>query len=110
MEAVHLTGMLGALPFRVFVNPRSGSAWVGPLSETGFRRAKADITSWRDYRPTPLRELSAITAGAGVACIRLKDEADRFGLGSFKALGGAYAVASVVADELARRVVAQDVR
>jgi diaminopropionate ammonia-lyase len=38
--------------------------------------------------------------------VRLKDEAGRFGLGSFKALGGAYAVAEVVAGELARRGVA----
>ena len=44
------------------------------------------------------------TAGLGV--VRLKDEAGRFGLGSFKALGGAYAVAEVVAGELARRGVA----
>jgi diaminopropionate ammonia-lyase len=35
--------------------------------------------------------------------VRLKDEATRFGLGSFKALGGAYAVAQVLAAELARR-------
>ena len=37
----------------------------------------------------------------------LKDEAGRFGLGSFKALGGAYAVAGVLASELARAGVAQ---
>jgi diaminopropionate ammonia-lyase len=110
MEAVHRTGMLGPLPFRVLVNPRFGEARMGPLSEVGFRQAKADITSWRDYRATPLRELSAIAVRAGVACIRLKDEAGRFGLGSFKALGGAYAVASVVAAELARQGVSQDVR
>jgi diaminopropionate ammonia-lyase len=38
-----------------------------------------------------------------VQCIRLKDEAERFGLGSFKALGGAYAVAEVLSAELMRR-------
>ena len=42
--------------------------------------------------------------------IRLKDEATRFGLGSFKALGGAYAVAWVLAAELARRGVASEAR
>ena len=36
----------------------------------------------------------------------MKDEAARFGLGSFKALGGAYAVAMLLADALSRRGVA----
>jgi diaminopropionate ammonia-lyase len=36
-----------------------------------------------------LRDLPALAAQAGLGAIRLKDEATRFGLGSFKALGGA---------------------
>ncbi len=36
----------------------------------------------------------------------MKDESSRFGLGSFKALGGAYAVAIVLSGELSRRGVA----
>ena len=38
--------------------------------------------------------------------LRIKNEAGRFGLGSFKALGGAWAVAQVLAHELARRGIA----
>jgi diaminopropionate ammonia-lyase len=38
-----------------------------------------------------------------VASLRIKDEGGRFGLGSFKALGGAYAVANLLTAELARR-------
>jgi diaminopropionate ammonia-lyase len=38
--------------------------------------------------------------------VRIKDEGERFGLGSFKALGGAWAVAQVLAAELSRRGVA----
>src|SRR6202042_2695654 len=52
-------------------------------------------------------ELRDLAREAGVAVMRLKDEAGRFGLGSFKALGGAYAVAGVLANELARTGVAQ---
>ena len=52
----------------------------------------------------PPREEIARAAGVGV--VRLKDEAPRFGLGSFKALGGAYAVGNLLRDELARRGVA----
>ena len=102
--------MLGSLPFVLFTNPRFDAAVIGRLSDQGFVRARAEITSWRDYAQTPLRELPALAATAGVAGIRLKDEAGRFGLGSFKALGGAYAVAEVLSAELARRGVAAAAR
>jgi len=72
------------------------------LSSAGFRRAKAEITSWSGYAPTPLRDLREIARRTGLARIRLKDEATRFGLQSFKALGGAYAVGLLLLDELAR--------
>ncbi|HTN11973.1 MAG TPA: pyridoxal-phosphate dependent enzyme, partial [Acetobacteraceae bacterium] len=72
------------------------------LPDGGYRRARAAITAWPGYAPTPLLDLAPIAADAGVARIRLKDEAGRFGLGSFKALGGAYAVANLLEVEHAR--------
>jgi diaminopropionate ammonia-lyase len=98
--------MIGPLPFSLFSNPRAGTPGVVVLPEAGFRRARREITGWTDYRPTPLRDLPALAGQIGVAALRLKDEAERFGLGSFKALGGAYAVAMVLADALARDGVA----
>ncbi|MDR3537524.1 MAG: diaminopropionate ammonia-lyase [Acetobacteraceae bacterium] len=98
--------MLGPHPFSLFVNPRLGTPGVVVLPAAGFRRAKAEITSWAGYAPTPLRDLPEIAHAAGIGVLRLKDEASRFGLGSFKALGGAYAVANLLASELARRGVA----
>jgi len=95
--------MLGPHPFTLFVNPRFGTPGLVVLPEAGFRRAKHEITGWNGYAPTPLHDLADLAAPAGVAALRLKDEAGRFGLGSFKALGGAYAVANLLADELARR-------
>jgi diaminopropionate ammonia-lyase len=94
--------MLGPHPFSLFANPRQGSPGVTVLSAAGFRRAKAEITAWPGYAPTPLHDLALLAAPLGVAVIRLKDEATRFGLGSFKALGGAYAVAMLLLNELAR--------
>ncbi|MFC7693122.1 hypothetical protein ACFQY5_29745 [Paeniroseomonas aquatica] len=41
-----------------------------------------------------------------MASVHWKDEGPRFGLGSFKALGGAYAVLKLLQAELARRGVA----
>ena len=100
--------MLAPHPFRLFVNPAAGTPGTVVLPEGGWRRAKAEITSWPGYAPTPLRDFPALAAGAGIAALRIKDEAGRFGLGSFKALGGAYAVAQLLAGELARRGVAAD--
>jgi diaminopropionate ammonia-lyase len=47
-------------------------------------------------------------ANAGLTVLRLKNEASRFGLGSFKALGGAYAVQKLLAAERARPTAQQD--
>jgi diaminopropionate ammonia-lyase len=102
--------MLGTMSFRLFANPRSGGTPETILPDTGFERAKAEITAWDGYEVTPLHDMTALARQSGVAAILLKDEATRFGLGSFKALGGAYAVYSVLADELARRGVASGVR
>ena len=55
------------------------------------------IASWPGYAPTPLVDLPALAADLGLGRIRIKDEGGRFGLGSFKALGGAYAVERALA-------------
>lgn len=98
--------MLSPHAFRLFINPAAGTPGTVVLPDGGYRRARREITSWPGYAPTPLREFPELAAGAGVASVRIKDEAPRFGLGSFKALGGAYAVAQVLLAELARRNVA----
>ncbi|MGE0224378.1 MAG: diaminopropionate ammonia-lyase [Acetobacteraceae bacterium] len=99
--------MLAAYSFRLFPNPRVGTPGIVVLPAAGFRRAMQEITGWTGYAPTPLRDLPAIAAEAGLGALRLKDESGRFGLGSFKALGGAYAVACLLTEELARRGIAR---
>ena len=95
--------MLDPSPFTVFANPLAGTPDTEVLPEAGFRHAQAEIAAWPGYTPTPLHDLPGLARQASVASIRLKDESGRFGLGSFKALGGAYAVADLLARELARR-------
>ncbi|RSN02608.1 PLP-dependent lyase/thiolase [Nonomuraea sp. WAC 01424] len=53
------------------------------------RRARAHFARHPAYRPTPVHTLTGL-GGAGT--VHVKDESGRMGLGSFKALGGAYAV------------------
>jgi diaminopropionate ammonia-lyase len=55
-------------------------------------KALAEIQTWAGYEPTPLYTLAALAKQIGVGEIYYKDEGPRFGLGSFKALGGAYGV------------------
>jgi diaminopropionate ammonia-lyase len=97
--------MLDPYPFSLFANPRAGVPGTVVLPASGYRQARETITAWPGYAPTPLLDLPAIAQRAGVATVRLKDEAERFGLGSFKALGGAYAVAQLLRAGRAPRTV-----
>ena len=65
------------------------------LSPQDGERAITAIECWGQYKPTPLRNLPKVAEAAGVAGVYYKDESERFGLGSFKALGGAYAVSQL---------------
>ena len=67
------------------------------LSLAGARAAHAAISAWEGYAPTPLRDLAAIADRLDLGQVLYKDEGKRFGLKSFKALGGAYAVDRIVA-------------
>src|SRR5258706_3485638 len=95
--------VLNSAGLRWLVNPRVARAQPyrdgvreNILSLAAFDQAKREITSWPGYNPTPLRRLSRLAARAGLREILYKDEAERFGILSFKALGGAYAVFKVL--------------
>ena len=79
-------------------NPRAGRAapLPGVLTNELRREAQAAIRAWPGYAPTPLLDLPGLARRLGVAAVSWKDEGGRFGLGSFKALGGAYAVQRLV--------------
>jgi diaminopropionate ammonia-lyase len=70
------------MAFRVFANPNFGTPVLAPLTDAGFRQAKAEISSWPGYAFTPLRDLAAVARQADLAAIRLKDEAGRYAVGS----------------------------
>jgi diaminopropionate ammonia-lyase len=95
--------MIAPRPHRLLLNRNHGTPGLVVLPEGGWRRARAEITSWPGYQPTPLRSLPEIAAEARIGALHYKDEGGRFGLGSFKALGGAYAVKCLAVAELARR-------
>jgi diaminopropionate ammonia-lyase len=56
------------------------------------------------HAETPLHALPALSRELGVGSIHVKDEGHRLGLGSFKALGGSYAVIRLLLDEAGLRL------
>ncbi len=52
-----------------------------------------------EYSPTPLLRLSNLAGSLGLRQILVKDEAHRFGLKAFKALGASYAIYRFICDE-----------
>ena len=93
---------------RVHLNPRRdrdrayGPAERRVISRETREQARAAISGWPGYAPTPLVDLPGLAARLGIAGVRIKHERHRFDLGSFKALGGAYGVMRVLERETGR--------
>ncbi|MGB7302389.1 MAG: diaminopropionate ammonia-lyase [Burkholderiaceae bacterium] len=81
-------------------------AWTTVVSANAFAQAHADISQWPGYHPTPLLRLNALAGTLGVGEILYKNEAERFQVGSFKALGAPYAAARVLSEALQTRGIA----
>ncbi|MBZ9817714.1 diaminopropionate ammonia-lyase [Mesorhizobium sp. CA7] len=73
------------------------------LGTAGGERAERYLEARDDHAETPLHALPALADHLGVAALYIKDEGQRLGLGSFKALGGAYAVMRLVLEEASKR-------
>jgi len=65
------------------------------LSSETCRKAIEEISTWSGYQTTNMPVLDDFAEAGGVTKVWYKDESTRFGLGSFKALGGSYAVAKL---------------
>ena len=93
---------------------RDGDAAFRVISSEDFAISRAEITKWEGYAPTPLVSLEALAKEIGIGEVLYKDESPRFGLGSFKALGGSYAAQRVlqrrISDKLDQEVALADIR
>jgi diaminopropionate ammonia-lyase len=79
---------------RLVVNPfrQPDPAWDETLMDAFEANDIADLhRSIPEYKPTPLIELPGLARKLGIGLIAVKDEAHRFGLKAFKALGATYA-------------------
>lgn len=70
------------------------------FSEQQARIAQRFHSSFKEYRTTPLTELTHLSHKLGIKNLFVKDESYRFGLNAFKVLGGSFAIASYIAQEL----------
>lgn len=77
---------------------------VETLGQDAADMAERFLARRADHRETPLHALPGLAKRIGVASIHVKDESQRLGLGSFKALGGSYAVVRLVLEEASRRL------
>lgn len=91
-----------------FKNPQKDSSNEYPeflkaiFSLEKAQQAVNEITQWPGYQKTPLENLSNLAKNLKVEKIWYKDESQRFDLKSFKALGGAYAVARLLKNKIAK--------
>lgn len=101
---------LPTLEAACFLNPRNdrkepyGTTRARILNASALDAARSTITTWPGHVRTPLHALPDLAAALGVQSVHYKDEGGRFGLGSFKALGGAYAVARLLCSQLGQRL------
>ncbi|MHC0052511.1 diaminopropionate ammonia-lyase [Actibacterium sp. D379-3] len=83
-------------------NSHKPSRSTGYLFTVAATRPLALLASCPVYAPTPLREMHTLAGAVDVAQLWVKDETQRMRLGSFKALGGAFAVAQMICDASGR--------
>jgi diaminopropionate ammonia-lyase len=105
MSTFRLTVNTHAAPAATLYGPERSQA----MSAAGFDAAVREVASWPGYAPTPLVPLPGLARKLGVGRLDYKDERGRFGLASFKALGGAYAVLRLLAREIEARGAGRDV-
>ncbi len=103
-----MTNVLAVHSVHLFHNARAASGGdYGPalravINPEEAEAARWEIETWPGFAPTPLVSLPGLARAAGLGSVAYKDEGGRFGLRSFKALGGAYAVYRLLAREAER--------
>jgi len=94
----------GAELVHVAAKPVASDATTSVITPQDFAASNDEIRQWPGYAATPLFSLPALAKALGISAVKYKDEGPRFGLGSFKALGGAYAALRILQRELSARL------
>ena len=84
--------------------PKSGDRQLTVMALDEVARAQAFHKSFPQYTVTPLARLDGMAGRLGLGGLFVKDESYRFGLNAFKVLGGSFAMARYIAEEMGRDV------
>jgi len=85
---------------KVLINPGEGGDKPTFLSRSEGKQVYRFHQTVHNYAATPMESLENLAGKLGLGGLYIKDESHRFGLNSFKALGGTYAMAKVICNEI----------
>jgi diaminopropionate ammonia-lyase len=85
-------------------NARLDDGDADTLSIAAAQQVETFLARRANYKPTPLYRMRGLAVELSVGEISIKDEGVRLGLGSFKALGGSYAVIHLVLEAASQRL------
>ena len=97
MKTVHLQYIDNHLP-------KTDDPYLHLMSREEVTKARNFHRTFPQYKETPLQDLRHMARNLGVGRIAVKDESWRFGLNSFKVLGGAFAMAKYLAREMGMEI------
>lgn len=84
--------------------PKSDDKQLQIMSLSNVAKARFFHSSFPQYSITPLARLDGMAQYLGLAGLYVKDESYRFGLNAFKVLGGSFAMAKYIAQQMKRDV------
>lgn len=84
--------------------PRSDDRQLSIMSLENVAKARSFHRSFPQYSITPLARLDGMAKHLGLGSLFVKDESYRFGLNAFKVLGGSFAMACYIAQQMGRDV------
>ena len=84
--------------------PPSEDSQLSIMSLGNVAKARFFHTSFPQYSITPLARRSGMAQYLGLGGLFVKDESFRFGLNAFKVLGGSFAMARYIAQQMGRDV------
>ena len=84
--------------------PKTDDLQLSVMSLENVDKARAFHKSFPQYSVTPLANLNNMAEFLGLKSLFVKDESYRFGLNAFKVLGGSFAMARYIAEQLGKDV------
>ncbi len=84
--------------------PGTDDRQTAHMSQEEMKKASSFHKSFPQYSVTPLTRLQGLADYLGLDRVYVKDESYRFGLNAFKVLGGSYAIARYISQQLGRDV------